>query len=163
MNRVSKKVLLVGHFHVGKTSLIRKFIKNSFSEDYITSIGVTIEKKEITLDGMEMIMIIWDIAGEVSIKKTPQSYMLGLHGLIYVFDLTRESTWSNIDQQINDIRELFPFTPLKVIGNKKDLLQENEIEKILTELPIECDFTSSAKTGENVEDMFIDLAQDMLY
>ncbi|MBL4709035.1 MAG: GTP-binding protein [Flavobacteriales bacterium] len=162
MNKQSKKVLLVGHFNVGKTSLIKKFVKNSFSEDYITTIGVTIEKKEIIIKGEHMTFIIWDIAGEVTIKKTPKSYLLGLHGLIYVFDLARESTWQNMQEQVDDIKEMFPVAPFKIIGNKKDLLKPKEVEKILELLPVKCDFTSSAKTGENVERIFEELGLAML-
>lgn len=162
MSKLAKKVLLIGHFNVGKSSLIKRFVKNSFSEDYITSIGVTIEKKEIIIKGENMTFIIWDIAGEVTIDKTPKSYLMGLHGLIYVFDLTRESTWSNMEEQIGKIQEMFPIAPFKIIGNKKDLLREKEVEKILGQLPIDCDFTSSAKTGENVEKMFEELGISMM-
>ena len=162
MSKLSKKVLLVGHFNVGKTSLIKKFVKNSFSEDYITSIGVTIEKKEIIIEGENMTFIIWDIAGEVTVKKTPKSYLIGLHGLIYVFDLTRESTWLNMEEQINDIQEMFPLAPFKIVGNKKDLLKTKDLNKIVAELPVNCDITSSAKTGENVEEMFHALGLEMI-
>ena len=162
MNRLAKKVLLIGHFNVGKTSLIKRFVKNSFSEDYITSIGVTIEKKEIIIQGKEMTFIIWDIAGEVTIDKTPKSYLMGLHGLIYVFDLTRESTWANMGEQISKIEEMFPIAPFKIIGNKSDLLRKKEIDKILTKIPVKCDIISSAKTGENVEEMFEELGLSML-
>lgn len=161
MNNKSKKVLLVGHFNVGKTSLIKRFVNNSFSEEYITSIGVTIEKKEIIIEGENMTIIIWDIAGEVTIKKTPKSYLMGLHGLIYVFDLTRESTWLNMEEQVTDIQEMFPTAPFKIVGNKKDLVRSKELDRVLRELPVPCDYTSSAKTGENVEQMFHDLGLEM--
>lgn len=161
MNNKSKKVLLVGHFNVGKTSLIKRFVKNSFSEEYITSIGVTIEKKEIIIEGENITLIIWDIAGEVTIKRTPKSYLMGLHGLIYVFDLTREVTWQNMAEQVNDIQDMFPFAPFKIVGNKKDLIKPKDLKEILEDLPVKCDYTSSAKTGENVEKMFQDLGLDM--
>ena len=99
MSNQTKKILLLGHFHVGKTSLIKRFVQNSFSEEYITSIGVTIEKKTIEIKGQNLTFIIWDVAGEVSIDRTPPNYLLGCEGIIYVFDLSRPSTWENLQEQ----------------------------------------------------------------
>ena len=83
----SKKVVLLGHFGVGKTSLFRRFIDNAFSEDYKVTLGVQIKKKVVELpNGKELSMIIWDTEGHTDIEDTRKSYLLGSHAFIYVFD-----------------------------------------------------------------------------
>ena len=66
---MNKKVILVGHFGVGKSSLVKRFVHSQFSEEYITTIGVKIDKKAITVNGITVNLLIWDIAGEDSQKK----------------------------------------------------------------------------------------------
>lgn len=162
MSNQTKKILLLGHFHVGKTSLIKRFVQNSFSEEYITSIGVTIEKKTIEIKGQNLTFIIWDVAGEVSIDRTPPNYLLGCEGIIYVFDLSRPSTWQNMQEQYDKIQSKFPFEPIKIVGNKSDLLRKKEIEEVVSKLTLNVDFLCSAKTGQNVEELFQDLGLSML-
>ena len=65
----TKKIVLVGHFGVGKSSLIRRFVKNSFSEDYLVTIGVHILKKEIDINNQQVNLIIWDVEGKENIEK----------------------------------------------------------------------------------------------
>lgn len=162
INQISKKIALVGHFSVGKTSLVNQFVRSKFSEEYLTTIGVNIEKKVVKIGSTEMSMIIWDISGEVSLEKTTPIHLLGSHGIIYVFDLTRESTYQNIKEQLELLDKKLPNVPIKVIANKKDKLSEIEMNKIISSLPVKCHYTSSAKTGENVEKLFISLAEDIL-
>ncbi|RMF00096.1 MAG: GTP-binding protein, partial [Bacteroidetes bacterium] len=63
---ISKKVVITGHFGVGKTSLFNRFISNTFSEKYLTTIGVRVDKKQLQIDGQDVSLILWDLAGEVS-------------------------------------------------------------------------------------------------
>ena len=72
----SRKVVLVGHFGVGKSSLIQRFIENSFSEDYKVTLGVQIKKKGVFLpNGEEVSLIIWDLEGNTTVKRTRESYL----------------------------------------------------------------------------------------
>lgn len=98
---ISKKIVLTGCFGVGKTSLFNKFLYEKFSEKYLTTIGVKVDKKVVEIDGRKISLLIWDIAGEVSQDKVPQSYYLGSSAIVYVFDLTRPSTWLNIKSDID--------------------------------------------------------------
>ena len=111
---VSKKIVLIGHFGVGKTSLIRRFVENTFSEDYKVTIGVHISKKTINIPAGELIsLIIWDLEGQDDIKKTRPSYLLGTNGFIYVFDLSRPATFENLNSELTFLKENFPNTPVK--------------------------------------------------
>ena len=162
MVQISKKVVLIGHFYVGKTSLIQQFVYSKFSEEYLMTIGVNIEKKSISINNDVLNMIIWDIAGDSSMTKITHNYVLGAHGIIYVFDLTRESTWLDIEEQIDILKKKLPNAPIIIIGNKYDLVTKDEASSIISRLPVECNFLSSAKTGENVDDMFIDLGKKII-
>lgn len=158
MNYQSKKIVLLGHRGVGKTSLVRRFIHQSFSEDYISTIGVTIEKKVIQLEDEEVALIIWDVEGHALVEDVPPSYLMGVQGLIYVFDLSDPITWSNIENQIKFIRDNFPFIPLKIIGNKEDKISDERLSEIHKELNLFEFISGSAKTGDKVEELFTAMA-----
>lgn len=161
MPQVSKKVILVGNFGVGKTSLVRRFVFQQFSDEYLTTLGVRIDKKVVNLPAVTVNMILWDIAGEVSQTKVPTSYYLGAHGVIYVFDVQRPSSFENIADDIQFIKTKLPEAPIAIIGNKKDLLSEAELKGIEQKIAVKISFFTSAKSGENVEKMFNLMAQQM--
>ena len=81
---ISKKVILTGSFGVGKTSLFNQFIHQKFSDKYLTTIGVKVNKKTVTVNNEAVSLLIWDIAGEVSPDKVPNTYFLGASGILYV-------------------------------------------------------------------------------
>ncbi len=159
---ISKKVILTGSFGVGKTSLFNKFVYSKFSDKYLTTIGVKVNKKVIKVGGEEMSILLWDIAGEVSQDKVPVSYFLGASGIIYVFDLTRAVTTKNMKEDIEYLRRLLPNGVIKIVGNKSDLVGQDIIEKVIAELALPCDLVTSAKTGENVEELFTIIGEELL-
>ena len=159
---ISKKVALLGYYGVGKTSLTHRFVHRKFSENYATTIGVNIEKKVVTVRDTELSMIIWDIAGETSQNKVPGAYRLGSHGVIYVFDLTRPDTYEHLEEDLFILQNQLPNVPILLVGNKKDQLTENKQREIIDLLPLPPYALCSAKTGENVEALFVELAKRML-
>ena len=162
MPKISKKIILVGSFGVGKTSLMGRFVHHKFSEQYLSTLGVKIDKKVINIDDTELTMLLWDIAGEITQSKVPQSYFLGAAGIIFVFDLTRSSTYLNLASELEYLHKILPGVPYCIAGNKKDLLEDGALEKIKNELPIPCDFFTSARTGEHVEEIFTALGKKMI-
>jgi small GTP-binding protein len=159
---IAKKVLLVGNFGVGKTSLIRRFVLNEFSEDYISTIGVRVSTKIVKFKEEEIKLLIWDVAGVSDNDKIPKAYFLGSSAAMYVFDLSREETYKNIKNQIENVKELSGLKNITVVGNKKDLLATNEIKQVIESISISVDLITSAKDDENVEDAFIKLANQSL-
>ncbi len=160
--KLSKKVVLLGHFGVGKTSLFRRFIDDAFSEDYKVTLGVQIQKKEIqTPEGNTLSMIIWDTEGHTQIEDTRKSYLLGSHAFIYVFDVARPETYRNLESDIAYLNANHPKVMVKIIGNKLDLVKEQTIRNRLTELNIVPDCLTSAKTNKNVQDFFVDLGVEI--
>lgn len=158
----SKKIVLLGHFGVGKTSLIRRFVDSAFSEDYLVTVGVHVKKKEVSIDGEKVTLIIWDIEGNSSIEKARSSYLLGSHGFLYVFDLTRPETFEDLAGEMNFLQENHQEVPVVTIGNKSDLINSEERKEFFKgEAFKDCHFTS-AKSGENVEEVFGEIARRML-
>lgn len=159
---VSKKIILLGSFCVGKTSLISRFIYKKFPIIYQTTLGVRIDKKTIEINDYTISMIIWDIGGEQTQLKVPESYFLGSSGAIYVFDLTRPNHFFQVKKDLDFIKEKLSDVPLILIGNKKDLLKEKELDELKENLPFEPFLYTSAKTGENVEDIFMEMGKRIL-
>ncbi|MCV6631513.1 MAG: GTP-binding protein [Flavobacteriaceae bacterium] len=161
---ISKKVVLLGHFGVGKTSLIRRFVENVFTEDYKVSIGVHILKKsvEIPEEKKDVSLILWDLEGSDDIVSFRKSYLLGAHAFIYVFDLTRPSTYINLNNDVAYLADNYKMAHIQTVGNKADLVDPYNIKEILNDNQIQCDYQTSAKTGDNVETMFTYLAKELI-
>lgn len=159
---IAKKVLLVGNFGVGKTSLIRRFVLNEFSEDYISTIGVRVSKKVVEYQNETIKLMIWDVAGTNGDEKIPKAYFLGAHAAMFVFDVSREETYLNIDQNLQMVKDLSGLENITLVGNKKDLLSKEELETVVKQVSIGIDLITSAKEGSNVEDAFMKLTAQTL-
>ena len=160
--QISKKIVVLGHFGVGKTSLIRRFVEDSFSDNYKVSIGVHITKKVVEIAaGDSMSLIFWDLEGTDDLETIRNSYLLGTHGVIFVFDVTRPSTFQNINADLKIVQEKLPNIPLLVIGNKTDLVVLKELQELLNKNQISTDFLTSAKTGDAVNDVFLKLVNQL--
>lgn len=163
MKKASKKIILLGHFGVGKSSLIRQFVENTFTSDYKVTIGVHILKKDVEVAPDENVsLIIWDLEGYDDIKKTRASYLLGTHGFIYVFDITRPATFENLKNDIDYLKTQYNNTPLKIVGNKADLVTKTYLRENKDSFGIKPDFFTSAKTGDKVDELFTDLAKELV-
>lgn len=158
----SKKVVLIGHFGVGKSSLVRRFVQNTFSDSYIVTIGVHILKKEIQLNGSNITLIIWDIEGKDDFKKVRPSYLLGTSGFIYVIDPTRPQTYERFNEEKEFIVSNYPTAQLVTVANKIDVIEIDDFKIELETRGIEIDFFASAKTGNEVEKVFLNLASKMI-
>ena len=156
----SKKIVVLGHFGVGKTSLIRRFVTDTFSDNYKVTIGVHITKKvvQITTD-KAVSFILWDLEGTDDLSSIRNSFLLGSHGVVFVFDVSRPSTFQNLNEDLKNVQEKITNIPILVVGNKLDLVVLSELETLLKQHEISVDFFTSAKTGGAVNDMFIKLAK----
>lgn len=147
----SKKIVLVGHFGVGKTSIVRRFVSNIFTTDYKVTIGVHIFKKEIEVNNNKLTFVIWDLEGKDDIEKVRVSHLLGTSGFMYIVDPTRSTTYVNIESEVGYLKSNYPKAKLLTIANKVDLIDKNAF---LKEVNFPIDFFTSAKTGDNVEEIF---------
>ena len=162
---IKKKICLLGSFAVGKTSLINQFVNQSFSEKYHTTIGVKIDQKNLRVNNKEIDLIIWDLHGEDRFQKVQSSYLTGSSGYFLIVDATRKESLAAIHTLKILAENSTKNLPFKLIINKCDLTEEIEIteEDILKQgISSKNILWTSAKTGEGVEDAFIDLTKMML-
>jgi len=165
MKILQKKICVLGDFGVGKTSLVGRFVKNEFSDKYLTTVGVKMDTKLVSVnDALKVKLIIWDIAGENSFKKISQTYLRGAAGFILVLDGTRLTTLEAALDIKQNIIQLLGDIPFVALINKVDLKAQWEIDDAhMTRLnAVEKQlFFTSAKTGEQVEEAFISLSQSL--
>ncbi|ULA65431.1 MAG: GTP-binding protein [Nitrospira sp.] len=162
---IQKKICLLGGFAVGKTSLIRRFVTDAFSEQYHTTIGVTIEKKTLLVDDRDVTLMIWDLYGEDDFQKMRESYLRGSSGYILVADGMRRSTLDTAEALHQLAQSTLGPVPFVLIVNKADQRKEWEIdEPTLARLRDKgwLVFTGSAKTGDGVPELFLRLTHIML-
>jgi len=162
------KVCLVGEKAVGKTSLIRRFVLNTFDDRYLTTIGTKVSKKEVNVwlpeEGLEvaMDMTIWDIMGEKGFRELlKEAYFFGAQGVLAVCDVTRFRTLEDLDDWVDGVFKVGGHVPVLIAVNKMDLSAEaefsqREVEQVADGFGAHYLYTS-AKTGENVEKCFTDL------
>ncbi|MBT8446156.1 MAG: GTP-binding protein [Gammaproteobacteria bacterium] len=160
----TRKICLLGDFGVGKTSLVKRFVKQAFAESYQTTVGVTIETKLVSCETGEVKLVIWDIAGSNEISPVTQAYLRGAAGLLFVADGTRRSTLASVQELRRQSTELLGAVPALCLVNKLDLADAWEIDGADLDalagaaMPA---LRTSARTGEHVEDAFRRLADAM--
>jgi small GTP-binding protein len=160
---IQKKICMLGATGVGKTSLVRQFVSSVFSEKYHSTIGVKVDKKVVRTDNREVTMMLWDLQGEDDEFKIRPSFLRGASGYILVVDLTRAASLESAKRIQLMIEKEIGQVPFQILFNKNDLKDEFDIdESWMVEFAGETVLRTSAKTGENVEEAFIGLAEKML-
>lgn len=148
------KVVMVGDFGVGKTSLVKRFMDNSFSEEYLSTIGVSISKKNLE----NSTIMLWDIEGHTEFKPIFKQYLLGAKGFIIVADINRTNTIESIKKHIELCHEIVKDAPICVALNKCDLahtVSDTDLQELKA---LSCAIVNilktSAKNGEAVNEIF---------
>lgn len=162
---IQKKVCMLGSFAVGKTSLVQRFVKSIFSDKYLTTVGVKIDKKTVAAQGKEVNLLLWDLAGEDEFYKVQMSYLRGASGYLVVVDRTRRETLEDGLKLLRKAESAFGQKPSILLFNKSDLVDQFEIESGRISGYQKDGFTvfsTSAKTGENVEAAFLALTNKIL-
>ncbi len=158
---IQKKVCLLGAFATGKTSLVSRFVTSAFSDRYLTTAGVKIDRKTVRLDGLELDLIIWDLHGDDEFQKVRMSYLRGASGCLLVVDGTRLATYDKAVQLYNEVQRVLGAVPIVMAFNKADLAAAWAVdEPALAALPLVV-VKTSAKTGAGVEAAFNALARAM--
>lgn len=161
---LQKKICMLGGFAVGKTSLVSRFVSSIFSDSYLTTVGVKIDKKAMQVDSTTMNLMLWDLAGEDEFQTVRDSYLRGASGYMLVADGTRYATLDTVVTLQQRAEAVVGQVPFLLLMNKADLDREWQVdERALVKLaergwPI---VKTSAKTGAGVEDAFVKLAQAM--
>ncbi len=124
---IKRKILLLGDASVGKTSLIRRFVVDKFSDDYITTIGTKVTKRDLRLElgnrTVDLSLMIWDVLAQKGYKGIQESAFRGARGVILVFDVTRPETFESFDEYwVPRVRAVAGLIPMIIVGNKVDLV-----------------------------------------
>jgi small GTP-binding protein len=162
---IQKKVCLLGGFGVGKTSLVRRYVQSIFSDTYLTTVGVKIEKKMVTVGTAEVALILWDIAGEDDVTGIRTSYLRGSAGYLLVVDVTRGETLKVAKSIQGRVTAEIGSVPFLFLFNKTDLKEDWDIpEQAIEDLrgAGHVVLRTSAKTGEGVEEAFQMIAKRMV-
>ena len=152
---------MIGASGVGKTSLVAKFVHSIFSDKYLTTVGVKIDKKTVQLGDKDVMLMIWDLAGDDDFQRLQTSYLRGTSGYLLVADGTRRPTFEQLLDIQRRVEETLPGVPFIFAVNKADLAPQWEITaKDLQDVGERGWKTirTSAKEGEGVEEAFRDLA-----
>lgn len=162
---LQKKVCMIGAYGVGKTSMVRRFVQSIFDERYHTTVGVKIDKKSISVDGCELTLMIWDMAGDDGLVPFRVAQVRGASGYILVADGTREDTLPGAIDLQHRIVDAVGDLPFVLALNKYDLQEEWRIGEAAIGAVTRRGWTvvrTSAKTGAGVENLFHGLALKLL-
>jgi len=164
------KVCFVGEHGVGKTSIARRFVHNTFDNKYAPTIGTQIMKKEMTLThprkktATRVDMIIWDIMGAKGFRELlNEAYFYGANGIIAVCDATRKDTLKELRYWVDGVIKVAGKDPIQILANKAELsdrkvVRESDVARIGRIYKSQHHFCS-AKSGEGVEQAFLNIAQ----
>jgi small GTP-binding protein len=163
------KIITLGDGQVGKSSLIVRYVDNSFSTNYLSTIGVDSKYKKIQLNGEEIKVRIFDTAGQERFRSITSDYIRKANGMLLVYDISHKPSYDNIENWINSLKEETgqKMIPAVLIGNKKDLTDERVIteeqgRELAKRYEMEEHFyETSCSTGENVQKAFSDLIEQI--
>jgi small GTP-binding protein len=161
MDRIKKKMCLLGDPGVGKTSLIRRFVVDKYDDKYISTLGTKVSKKDISISEPKptiLTMVIWDLAGQSEFHQVHLTAFANAAGALAVGDVTRKETLDNLGNWISKLYKVRKQIPVILLANKYDLMSESEVgkeyvESLASGMNARLFFTS-ALTGENVEEAF---------
>jgi len=163
--KVPVKVGMVGDSQVGKTSLMVKYVENTFDEDYIQTLGVNFMEKSISVRGTEITFTIWDLGGQREFISMLPLVCNDALAILFMFDLTRKSTLVSVREWYRQVRNFTKTAKAILIGTKYDLFiqQEDEAgqEEITTQarkfakaMKAPLIFCSASGEGINVQQIF---------
>lgn len=163
---------MIGDFGVGKTSLIRRFVDRQFSDRYLSTVGVKISRKAVEVSSAEgqlktVQLLIWDLEGHTKFKAIAPSYLQGSKGALIVGDVSRPETIERLGEHIQLFLSVNPKGIIILALNKIDLVDDRQLAQLRELIQGDRDrvmelYNTSAKTGENVDEIFYSLASNMI-
>lgn len=160
------KLLLIGDSGVGKSCLLLRFADDTYTESYISTIGVDFKIRTIELDGKTIKLQIWDTAGQERFRTITSSYYRGAHGIIIVYDVTDADSFKNVRQWLQEIdRYAGENVNRLLVGNKSDMVAKKIVDfttakEFADQLNIPF-LETSAKNSTNVEQAFLTMASEI--
>lgn len=166
------KIAVVGNGGVGKTSMVLRYCEDTFKENYIMTIGSNFSTKTVDLQehpNLQVKLQIWDLAGQKHFSFVRPPFYRGATGVVYVFDLTRRSSFADLQDWKNEVEKVIGRKPCILVGNKIDLaitgnreVSNQDGEALKSELGATRYFETSAKEGDSVDSVFKELTVEIL-
>lgn len=161
------KVVLLGNANVGKSSIIQRYISNTFSDYSNPTLGATFLSKVIDFDKKTVKLNIWDTAGQERYNSLSITYCRNLNVCIFVYDITKKDSFEGIKRWYDRVKILFDDnTVLAVVGNKEDLIDQEEVRlmeaKYFANLIKASHYKISAMDGTGVSELFKEISQKLL-
>lgn len=157
-----KKICMLGGAGVGKTSLTRRYVDAMFSDDYLSTVGVKIDHKQIEVDGTALGLVIWDVQGQDESRSIRQSFLKGAAGYGLVVDLSRPESFDVAIEVRDTVRIFLGDLPYVLTLNKSDLASADQFD--VPELADEAAATvvTSAKHDTGVVELFDELGRALI-
>jgi small GTP-binding protein len=160
------KVCVIGDGAVGKTSLIIRYTEGHFRESYLMTVGTSFAVKALDLDGIQVKLQLWDLAGQPHFSSVRPVFYRGSVGGILVFDVTRRETFNNIHTWFNEFTQVTGVLPFALVANKTDLVDQRQVTQEEGEAYAQKNgwvyFETSAKDGRGVNGAFRQIAQQVV-
>ena len=160
------KLILIGDSCVGKSNILSKYLKNEFDPNSRATVGVEFGTKNILINNKKIKIQIWDTAGQERYRSITSAYYKGAKGALIVYDITRRTSFDNIDKWISDLKlNGDKNICIIILGNKSDLADKRQVSteegRELAEKYEMKFYETSAKIGENVNDIFYDSVDEI--
>jgi len=166
------KICLLGERQVGKSALVRRYLLDEFSDEYLATLGMKVYKKMVYVfpprskDAVAVNMVLWDIMGDGEYGDSMRGiYLHGAAGIMAVADLTRPDTIPPLNRWVNPALQLLGDVPVQIVLNKWDAGEASyarEMGREVAKKHVAPCYLTSAMKGDNVERAFFDLAQRIL-
>lgn len=162
---LQKKVCMIGSFAVGKTSLVRRFVHSMFSQQYLTTVGVKIDKKTVSTPKGDVNILLWDLHGDDEFQRLQATYLRGTSACLLVVDGLRAVTLQRAEDLNTWVQSVIGTVPTIFVLNKADMrarweVDDAQIARLRQNGRIVIE--TSAKSGEGVEEVFLRLTNAML-
>lgn len=164
---LSFKVVLLGEGRVGKTCLCLRYVQNSFSGDQESTIQATYLDKRLNVGKRSVKLMIWDTAGQERFHSLAPIYYRDANGALLVYDVTDRDSFTKVRHWVKELRKIVGKNIVLVIAcNKSDMEKKRQVDEAEAEAYATSvgavHIATSAKTGKNVEEAFLELTKGML-
>jgi len=168
MKEMIIKVCIAGEGGTGKTTLLHRLIEGKFIADMKMTIGTGLMTYQVTVKDIRIVFQLWDFAGEERFRFFLPAYLKGAKSVLLCYDTTRFTTFQNLDEWYSIVENVLDVNNVLIylIGTKIDLTDKRSVNKdviddFLKLKKFDRYFETSSKTGENIKEIFQQLAEDV--